>query len=42
MQQTLAKVKNLEIFLQRHGDEPVISRTIAGVREYDGEQEHAD
>lgn len=34
MQQTLAKVKNLEKFIQRHGDDFVISQTITKMLDY--------
>ncbi len=34
MQQTLSKVKNLEKFLQKHGDDALISRTISKMLDY--------
>ena len=34
MQQTLSKVKNLEKFLQKHGDDALISGTISKMLDY--------
>ncbi|OGV98682.1 MAG: hypothetical protein A2W75_00640 [Nitrospinae bacterium RIFCSPLOWO2_12_39_15] len=34
MQQTLAKVKNIEKFIQKYGEDVVISQTIAKMLEY--------
>ena len=34
MQRTLAKVKNLEKFIQKHGEDVVISQTITKMLEY--------
>ncbi len=34
MQQTLSKVKTLEKFVQRHGDDALISNTISKILEY--------
>lgn len=34
MQQTLAKVRNLEKFIQKHGEDVVISRTINKMLDY--------
>jgi hypothetical protein len=34
MQQTLTKVRNLEKFIQKHGEDIVISRTISKMLEY--------
>lgn len=34
MQQTLTKVKNLEKFIQKHGDDSVISQTITKMLDY--------
>jgi len=34
MQQTLAKVKNLEKFIQKHGEDSVISQTITKMLDY--------
>ena len=34
MQQTLAKVKNLEKFIEKHGDDSVISQTITKMLDY--------
>ncbi|MFQ5455623.1 MAG: hypothetical protein ACE5EA_05375 [Nitrospirota bacterium] len=34
MEQTLAAVKNLERFIQKHGDDPFISQTISKMLDY--------
>jgi hypothetical protein len=34
MQHTLTKVKNLEKFIQRHGDDILISQTISKIVDY--------
>lgn len=34
MQQTLLKVKNLEKFIQKHGDDTFISQTISKIMDY--------
>ena len=34
MEQTLEKVKNLEKFIQKHGEDPLISQTISKMLDY--------
>lgn len=44
MQQTLSKVKTLEKFIQKHGDDELISNTISKILEYKirGYEEHIE